>query len=775
MDRILINATHQNEELRVAVVNNGKTLTHLDIQHPGLERKKANIYKGTVTRVEHSLEAAFVSYGAERHGFLPLKEVAPEYYGGGASDDDSEEGGDTGQGHQRPQKRAGKLREGQTILIQVEKEERGNKGAALSTYISLAGCYLVLMPNNPKAGGISRRVEGDDRGELRDIMNQLVIPDSMGVIIRTAGVGKHLEELQWDLDVLVQRWHAIQVASDASETSTLIYEESDVVNRTLRDYLRPDITEILVDDLNTFEKTKHHVSQIRPDYVDRIKHYDDKIPLFSRYQIERQIEEAHQRTVRLPSGGSVVIEATEALVSIDINSAKATRGGDIEETALQTNLEAAEEIARQLRLRDLGGLIVIDFIDMRPVRNQRDVENRLQEACKKDRARIQMRRISRFGLLEMSRQRLRSSLGDNTQNVCPRCHGTGAMRSVESLALSILRLLEEDAVRDTGIARLVAQVPVAVATFLLNEKRQAIEAIETSHRINIVIIPNRHMETPDFTIDKTRGEKVDSVGLIASYEQVSTPDKTDDSVLSSTNEYRQKERPVAAVAQMAIAAPPPPQPRKKPGLLKRLWLALFGNRQRKPHHKPRHGQGGNRHHNSRRHPQQRRHQANRNDRDHDSNDRDTNDRNHNNRNRNRNDRNRNSNDRNRNNRNRNARNRDDNDRNGNDRNRNNNDRNRNDDDDRSGGNGSGGNSNSGGNRQSSGNRQRSGGSNRNARYNNNNNNNRQRPSENKASSPQSAPEKPNDYAIDQTQGNVVVIPPTDKTSVVDQPVDGNKE
>ncbi|GJM07515.1 MAG: hypothetical protein DHS20C10_12490 [marine bacterium B5-7] len=563
-DRILINATHQNQELRVAVVADGKTLTHLDIQHPGREQKKANIYKGTITRVEKSLEAAFVNYGAERHGFLPLKEVADEYWDKPAD----------GKGR-------GILREGQTIMVQIEKEERGNKGAALSSYISLAGCYLVLMPNNGRAGGISRRIEGDDRDALKDIMNNLNIPDDMGVIVRTAGVGKHQEEVQWDLDVLVQQWEAIKQAYDQGEAPFLIFEESDAIVRTLRDYMRPEISEILVDDPQVYEHTKHHLSQIRPDFVDRVKLYEDKIPLFNRYQIERQIEQAYQREISLPSGGSLVIEATEALVSVDINSARATKGSDIEETALQTNLEAADEVARQLRLRDLGGLIVIDFIDMRPVRNQRAVENRLQEASKKDRARIQMRRISRFGLLEMSRQRLRSSLGENTEVICPRCSGAGSIRGVKSLALSILRLLEEDAVRDHGVVRLTAQVPVPVATFLLNEKRSTIADMEQAHHMQIVIVPNPHFDTPEFTIDKLRGDKAAEAGEAnteepASYELVTQP-KQDDVVLTSSNEHRKKHE-TAAVARVDVPVAPPSKPRKisQKSLLKRIAAALFG-------------------------------------------------------------------------------------------------------------------------------------------------------------------------------------------------------
>lgn len=488
MKRMLINAT-QPEELRVAIVE-GQKLFNLDIEAPGRELKKANIYKGRITRVEPSLEAAFVDYGADRHGFLPMKEISRSYFKAEAFD-------------------AGKrainelLREGQEIIVQVEKEERGNKGAALTTFLSLAGRYLVLMPNNPRAGGVSRRIEGQDRSELREAMSSLEIPEGMGLIVRTAGVGKIAEELQWDLNYLLQLWRAIAESAAGRKAPFLIYQESNVIIRSIRDHLRADIGEIVIDEPEVFEQAKQFVEQVMPNNLRKLRFYDDDVPLFSRYQIESQIESAFSRALRLPSGGSIVIDHTEALTSIDINSARATKGADIEETALNTNLEAAEEIARQLRLRDLGGLFVIDFIDMTPSRHQREVENRLKEAVKDDRARIQIGRISRFGLLEMSRQRLRPSLGESAHQVCPRCDGHGYIRSVDSLALSILRIVEEEALKE-NTGRVVAQLPVEIATFLLNEKRQIIADIESRHNINIVLIPNRHLETPKYEIDRTR-------------------------------------------------------------------------------------------------------------------------------------------------------------------------------------------------------------------------------------------------------------------------------
>ncbi|WP_105902382.1 ribonuclease E [Vibrio gangliei] len=488
MKRMLINAT-QKEELRVALVD-GQRLFDLDIESPGHESKKANIYKGRITRVEPSLEAAFVDYGAERHGFLPLKEIARDYFPAGY----------TYQG--RPNIKE-VLKEGQEVIVQVEKEERGQKGAALTTFISLAGSYLVLMPNNPRAGGISRRIEGDERTQLKAALSTLELPQGMGLIVRTAGVGKSAEELEWDLNILLKHWSAIKEAADTEAAPFLIHQESNVIVRAIRDYLRRDIGEILIDSNTIFERAKAHIQLVRPDFVSRVKKYDGDVPLFSHYQIESQIESAFQREVRLPSGGSIVIDPTEALTSIDINSARATKGGDIEETALNTNLEAADEIARQLRLRDLGGLVVIDFIDMTPVRHQREVETRMREAVRMDRARVQIGRISRFGLLEMSRQRLSPSLAEASHHICPRCTGTGVIRDNESLALSVLRLIEEEALKDNS-SQVLAVVPVPIASYLLNEKRRSIQHIEKHQDVNIIVVPNADMETPHFEVVRLR-------------------------------------------------------------------------------------------------------------------------------------------------------------------------------------------------------------------------------------------------------------------------------
>ncbi|MFT5635089.1 MAG: ribonuclease E [Cognaticolwellia sp.] len=491
MKRMLINAT-QSEELRVALVD-GQQLYDLDIESPGHEQKKSNIYKAKITRVEPSLEAAFVDYGADRHGFLPMKEIAREYFPKGYSF----------QG--RPNIKE-VLREGQEVIVQIDKEERGQKGAALTTFISLAGSYLVLMPNNPRAGGISRRIEGDERTDLKTSLSKLTLPKGMGLIVRTAGVGKEYEELEWDLNVLLHHWNAISEAGASRPAPFLIHQETNVILRAIRDYLRRDIGEVLIDRPKTFESVKKHIEIVRPDFLSKVKLYSNDVPLFTHYQIETQIETAFQREVRLPSGGSIVIDPTEALTSIDVNSARATKGGDIEETAFNTNLEAAEEIARQLRLRDLGGLVVIDFIDMTPVRHQREVENRMRDAVKQDRARIQLGRISRFGLLEMSRQRLRPSIGETSQGVCPRCSGTGHVRGVESLALSILRLMEEEAIKD-NTQQVQAQVPVPVATYLLNEKRRSVFHIEKHHSVNILIIPNPNMVTPQYEVIRVRNDE----------------------------------------------------------------------------------------------------------------------------------------------------------------------------------------------------------------------------------------------------------------------------
>ena len=501
MKRMLINATQQ-EEFRVALVD-GQRLYDLDIESPGHEQKKANIYKGKITRIEPSLEAAFVDYGAERHGFLPLKEIAREYFPANSN------------AHGRPNIKD-VLREGQEVIVQIDKEERGNKGAALTTFISLAGSYLVLMPNNPRAGGISRRIEGDDRTELKEALASLELPDGMGLIVRTAGVGKSAEALQWDLSFRLKHWEAIQKAAESRPAPFLIHQESNVIVRAFRDYLRQDIGEILIDNPKVLELARQHIAALgRPDFTSKIKLYTGEIPLFSHYQIESQIESAFQREVRLPSGGSIVIDTTEALTAIDINSARATRGGDIEETAFNTNLEAADEIARQLRLRDLGGLIVIDFIDMTPVRHQRAVENRLREAVRQDRARIQISHISRFGLLEMSRQRLSPSLGESSHHVCPRCSGTGTVRDNESLSLSILRLIEEEALKE-NTKEVHAIVPVPIASYLLNEKRAAVSAIEARQGgVRCIIVPNDQMETPHYHVLRVRkGEETSTLSYL---------------------------------------------------------------------------------------------------------------------------------------------------------------------------------------------------------------------------------------------------------------------
>ena len=493
MKRMLINAT-QPEELRVAVAD-GQVLIDLDIEVPSQEQKKANVYKGRITRIEPSLEACFVDFGSVRHGFLPFKEISPECY------------------HPSAANKEGKLairdavKEGQELIVQVEKEERGNKGAALTTYISLAGRYLVLMPTNPKAGGVSRRISGEDRQELREQLQNVLAPDNVGIIVRTAGVGREAEELQWDLDYLLQLWSAIEKAASEKSAPFLIYQESNLFIRALRDHLRNDIGEILIDNPKVFDDAREFVQQVMPHNTRKLKLYTDSVPLFNRFQIESQIESAFARTVHLPSGGSVVIDHTEALLSIDINSARSTKGSDIEDTAYQTNLEAADEIARQLRLRDLGGLIVIDFIDMMDRKHQRNVEERLRHALQIDKARVQTGRISRFGLLEMSRQRLRPSLGESSQEACPRCDGHGRIRSVESLALSILRLVEEECMKEhTG--RVLVQAPTTVANFLLNEKRKALAEIETRHGVPIMLLSNEYMERPKFEIHRVRKSEV---------------------------------------------------------------------------------------------------------------------------------------------------------------------------------------------------------------------------------------------------------------------------
>ena len=567
MKRMLINAT-QKEELRVALVD-GQRLFDLDIESPGHEQKKANIYKGKITRVEPSLEAAFVDYGAERHGFLPLKEIAREYF----PDDYVFQG--------RPNIRD-ILSEGQEVIVQVNKEERGNKGAALTTFVSLAGSYLVIMPNNPRAGGISRRIEGDERTELKEALSSLDVPEGVGLIVRTAGVGKSPEELQWDLKVLLHHWEAIKQASQNRPAPFLIHQESDVIVRAIRDYLRRDIGEILIDSPKVFEKAKEHIKLVRPDFINRVKLYQGEVPLFSHYQIESQIESAFQREVRLPSGGSIVIDVTEALTAIDINSARSTRGGDIEETALNTNLEAADEIARQLRLRDLGGLVVIDFIDMTPVRHQREVENRIRDAVRQDRARIQISRISRFGLLEMSRQRLSPSLGESSHHICPRCQGTGKVRDNESLSLSILRLIEEEALKE-NTKQVHTIVPVQIASYLLNEKRKAISNIEKRHNVDVIVAPNEAMETPHFSVFRLRdGEEVNELSYNLAKIHCEKDESTEESLISRNVETTVvAEQPAvesAAVALSISEAAPTPVERKsnEPSLLAKIIAKIKG-------------------------------------------------------------------------------------------------------------------------------------------------------------------------------------------------------
>jgi ribonuclease E len=568
MKRMLFNAT-QSEELRVAIVD-GQKLIDLDIEHAGKEQRKSNIYKGVITRIEPSLEAAFVDYGQDRHGFLPFKEVARSYY---------KEGTD---GRARIQDA---LKEGQELIVQVDKDERGNKGAALTTFISLAGRYLVLMPNNPRGGGVSRRIEGEDRDELRDVLAQLEVPKGMSIIARTAGIGRNAEELQWDLNYLTQLWAAIDGASAMQPGAYLIYQEGSLVIRAIRDYFSSDIGEILIDTPDIHEQAVQFMNHVMPGNVARVKLYQDEIPLFTRFQIEHQIESAFSREVRLPSGGAIVIDHTEALVSVDVNSGRATRGSDIEHTAFNTNIEAAEEVARQLRLRDLGGLIVIDFIDMESQRNQREVENALRDALHADRARVQTGKISRFGLLELSRQRLRPSLGETNHIPCPRCHGTGHIRGIESTALHILRITQEDAMKENS-AIIQVQLPVEVATFLLNEKRADIHKIEQRMGVEVVLIPNIHLETPNYNIVRIKHDDVNHETARASYNMVELPTET--SYLPNAAEEAKAVKPVAAVKGITPAAPAPIVAEKeevKPSLFARI-KSFFASMTKSDEEKP---------------------------------------------------------------------------------------------------------------------------------------------------------------------------------------------
>lgn len=561
MKRILINAT-QAEELRVAIVD-GQRLHDLDIEVGSREQRKSNVYKGRITRVEPSLEAAFIEYGGNRHGFLPLKEVARPYF------KNAPDGGKVEIKHA--------LAEGQELIVQVEKEERGNKGAALTTFVSLAGRYLVLMPNNPRAGGVSRRIEGDDRSELREAMSDLVIPQGMGAIARTAGVGRSTQELQWDLDYLLQLWEAITKAGEEKKAPFLIYQESNVIIRALRDYLRDDISEVIIDEAEIHKTAQDFMQQVMPQNLAKLKFYDDPTPLFTRYQVESQIETAFHREVTLPSGGAIVIDHTEALTSIDINSARSTRGASIEETALSTNMEAAEEIARQLRLRDLGGLVVIDFIDMDHNRNQRQVEQCLRDATGEDRARIQITRISRFGLLEMSRQRLRPSLAEYSAHTCPRCMGRGTIRSIESLALSVLRLLEEEAMKHkTG--RVLAQLPVPVASFLLNEKRADIAGIEARANTVLTVVPSPALKTPHYEIRRIRDDELEQADNASASYKLQAEDSAEQAPTAGARVTRDLSKPQPAVGKIERVAPAAKPVASQGGLgllMRRFWHSLI--------------------------------------------------------------------------------------------------------------------------------------------------------------------------------------------------------
>lgn len=557
MKRMLFNAT-QSEELRVAIVD-GQKLVDLDIEHAGKEQRKSNIYKGVITRVEPSLEAAFVDYGNERHGFLPFKEISRSYYS------EKVEGGKA--------RIQDVIKEGQELIVQVDKDERGNKGAALTTYISLAGRYLVLMPNNPRGGGVSRRIEGEDRNELRDVMAQLEVPNGMSIIARTAGIGRNAEELQWDLNYLTQLWTAVEEASHIQPGAFLIYQEGSLVIRAIRDYFSADIGEILIDTPDVHEQAVQFMNHVMPGNVARVKLYQDEIPLFSRFQIEHQIESAFSREVRLPSGGAIVIDHTEALVSVDVNSGRSIKGADIEQTAFNTNLEAAEEVARQLRLRDLGGLVVIDFIDMESQRNQREVENTLRDALHADRARVQTGKISRFGLLELSRQRLRPSLGETNHAACPRCSGTGHIRGIESTALHILRITQEEAMKDNS-AIIQVQLPVEAATFLLNEKRADIHKIEQRMGVEVILIPNIHMETPNYSITRIKQDDVTEETSQVSYKMVELPAET--AYERGLNEEAKPKAPEALVKGIKTATSAPLVEQKATEITAPAKVSLFG-------------------------------------------------------------------------------------------------------------------------------------------------------------------------------------------------------
>lgn len=609
--RMLINAT-QSEEVRVALIN-GQHLYNLDIENTSKESQKSNIYKAKVTRVERSLGAVFSDFGAERHGFLSIREIASEYFkktevsnkvnnhiekcdqnNGSISEQGSSnlDNNTADSGLEIVQEKSSDkpnhqhlsvqdlISEGQELIVQVEKEQRGNKGAALTTFVSLAGCYLVLMPNNPRAGGISKRIEGEDRAELKEMLNGLKIPDGMGVIVRTAGIGRNLEELQWDLDVLLMQWQAIKDAANSKAAPFLIYQESNLVLRCIRDHLRSDIEEILIDDPKVFDMVYEHMRLMRPDFLNRIKLYNDAVPLFSRFQIESQIESAYQREVKLRSGGSLVIDHTEALTSIDINSAKATKGADIEETALQTNLEAAEEIARQLRLRDLGGLIVIDFIDMSSSRNQREVEQRLRQSMYTDRAKVQISKISRFGLLEMSRQRLRSALSEAIEITCPRCSGKGTIRSIATMAINIIRIIEERAIEE-NVGAVIGELPIEIATYLMNEKRIAIINLEKKQHVKIIIVPNKYINAPNYSINTIKKDELPKCGD-ASYSLANTKEVAEYDPSKIIHHTNMQQKPAVTNSNTTPAPIPAHNINKNidsnnfSKLIKRLWQIIKG-------------------------------------------------------------------------------------------------------------------------------------------------------------------------------------------------------